>query len=144
MKHIWPVWLVAVALLITGCPKRDDVPEYAYDPELLEAARAAREERERADREAEEAMRQQQEQEEKGECSRETGGCRAGYICYDSYFCKGGDKDQCSASGDKMCHKKCFDDNDCPSDTPYCREIAIFHGTERGILEKFCVKTRAK
>jgi hypothetical protein len=83
-------------------------------------------------------------EEEQGECDRETGGCRKGYICWDSRFCKHGFEDQCSAAGDKRCHKKCADNGDCPEDMPFCREIPLFSGSDRGILEKFCVSTKSK
>ena len=138
-------WLMLAALCVCGCPKRDQVPETAYDPDLIEAARAAQEEQEQARREAErqaEFDKQRVEEEEEGECSRDEGGCRGGYVCWDSYFCKSGDQDQCSQAGDKKCHKKCQYDVDCPSDMPYCREKPIFHGDERGVLEKFCVQSR--
>ena len=145
MARILPVFIVIFTMIICGCPHRDEVPESAYDPELVEAAKAAAE-AERAAREAaeEEEAEAAAAAEVKGECNRETGGCKKGYICWDSWFCKHGFEDQCSAAGDKSCHKKCADNGDCPEDMPFCREIPIFSGSDHGVLEKFCVPTKSK
>ena len=147
MIRILPVFFVVFAMIVCGCPGRSEVPESAYDPEMIEAAKAAVE-AERAEREAEEeaaaAEAAEAAEEVKGECSRETGGCKEGYVCWDSWFCKRGFEDQCSAAGDKSCHKKCADNGDCPEDMPFCREIPIFSGSDHGILEKFCVSTKSK
>ena len=143
MARIIPVFCLIFAVIFCGCPGRSEVPESAYDPELVEAAKAAAE-AEKAAR-AEEAARQEEYAKEvKGECDRETGGCEKGYICWDSWFCKHGFEDQCTAAGDKMCHKKCSDNSDCPEKMPFCREIPIFAGSEHGVLEKFCVSTKSK
>jgi hypothetical protein len=143
MTKSLPVIFVFFGMILCGCPHRDEVPESAYDPELVEAAKAAAED-ERAAREEAEAEQAEQVEEEKGECSRETGGCKQGYICWDSWFCKHGFEDQCTMAGDKMCHKKCGDNSDCPQEMPFCREIPIFSGSDHGVLEKFCVSTKSK
>ena len=141
--RIIPVISVLFCMVVCGCPRRDQVPESAYDPELVEAAKAAAED-EKAAREAAAQEQEEETEEEQGECNRETGGCKEGYICWDSRFCKHGFEDQCSAAGDKRCHKKCSDNSDCPEDMAFCREIPIFSGSDHGVLEKFCVPTRPK
>jgi hypothetical protein len=110
---------------------------------LVEAAKAAAE-AEKAEREEEAQRQEEYAKEVKGECDRETGGCEKGYICWDSWFCKHGFEDQCSGAGDKMCHKKCGSNSDCPEKMPFCREIPIFSGSDHGVLEKFCVSTKSK
>jgi len=106
---------------------------------LLKAAREAAAERKAADEESEVEGSQAA---TVAECTRQEGGCKHGYICWDSYYCKLGSADQCSAAGDKRCHKLCSDDADCPQDMPYCRLKPIFSGSERGVEEKFCVRER--
>jgi hypothetical protein len=133
---------VLLALVVAGCPKRDQPPASAYDDDLLQSAdEIADDSRQAQEREA--ALGDETgfgNQEVEGECTRETGGCKKGFLCWDSYYCRQGNKDQCTASGDKMCHKLCVDDGDCPRKMPVCTEKPIFHGTDRGVLEKFCVR----
>jgi hypothetical protein len=143
MARLFLVFFVVFPLMVCGCPHRDEVPESAYDPELVEAAKAAAED-ERAAREAAASEQAEAAEEQKGECSRETGGCEKGYVCWDSWFCKNGFEGQCSAAGDKRCHKKCSTNAGCPQDMPFCREIPIFSGSDHGVLEKFCVPTKSK
>lgn len=133
---------IVLSLVIGGCPKREQPPKSAYGDDLLESAQRVQEEQKEADAREKELQKQaaaEAEEEYEGECTRQAGGCKQGYICWDSYYCKQGFEDQCSGSGDKMCHRKCVDDNDCPRKMPVCTEKPIFHGTERGVLEKFCV-----
>ncbi len=144
MTRFFPVFFVVFGMIVCGCPHRDEVPESAYDPELVEAAKAAAEAERKAREEAEQQQEEAAAEEVKGECSRDTGGCEKGYICWDSWFCKHGFQDQCTAAGDKMCHKKCSDNSDCPEKMPFCREIPIFSGSDHGVLEKFCVSTKSK
>lgn len=132
----WMPLVIGLAVLLAGCPRRDQPPESSYDPELLETAKELAAEQDQTDQAA---VSDQGEAEKKGECSRETGGCPAGYLCWDSWYCKQGRDDQCSAMGDKRCHKLCFDDGDCPRAMPLCREKPIFKGSDRGRLERFCV-----
>lgn len=127
-----------LALLAAACHPEPKPPETAYDPALLEAAREAARERER-ERQQLQQQQQQAQPVKKGECSREEGGCPPGYFCWDSYFCKQGFTDQCTASGDKRCHKLCDSDVDCPRRMPHCRAKPIFSGSERGSEVKFCV-----
>lgn len=122
-------------LIFVGCPKNE--PVSAYDPKLLESARAAAEEEKQHQAEMAEANKKYQEK--KGECSREQDDCEDGFICWDSYFCRAGNKDQCSAYGDKRCHKICKTDADCSSAMPRCQEQPMFNGSEQGVLEKMCV-----
>jgi hypothetical protein len=135
-------WMVtcAVGVLVVGlcgCPKRDEVPKSAYDPELLETAEAIKAAQQA---EQQEQQREQVEQrEKKGECSRETGGCKEDQICWDSFFCKSGAGDECSKSGDRRCHKRCLDNKDCPKNMPRCEEKPMFNGSDQGTLERFCV-----
>lgn len=143
MTRFLPVFLVVFGMSVCACPHRDEVPESAYDPDLVKAAKAAAAD-ERAAREATAAEQAERVEEVKGECSRETGGCQKGFICWDSWFCKHGFEDQCSGAGDKRCHQKCSSDGDCPEDMPFCREIPIFSGSDHGVLEKFCVSTKSK
>ncbi len=124
-----------VGLALAGCPKKE--PVSAYDAKLLESARAAAEEEKRY--QAEMAKEYSKSQEVKGECSREQDDCEDGFLCWDSYFCKADNKDQCSAYGDKRCHKLCTTDADCPSAMPRCQEQPIFSGSEQGVLQKLCV-----
>jgi len=136
---VWAALLTVVLLISGGCHPREQPPASAYDPALLEAAREAAAERKEADEEsADESFRTTA----VAECTRQEGGCKHGYICWDSYYCKLGFADQCSAAGDKCCHKLCTDDADCPQDMPYCRLKPIFSGSERGVEEKFCVRER--
>ena len=132
-----PIALVVMTSAgLSGCPKRDLPPESSYDPELLATAKdlAAEE----GDGEAAEGAGEAPAAEQ-GECDRERGGCPAGYLCWDSWYCKKGFDDQCSAMGDKRCHKLCEADEDCPEKMPLCRERPLFKGPDRGTLEKFCV-----
>jgi hypothetical protein len=122
-----------------GCHPQEKPPASAYDPALIEAAQEAAAERKAAD---EESADQESGKTTVAECTRQEGGCKRGYICWDSYYCKLGFADQCSASGDKRCHKLCMDDGDCPQAMPHCRLMPIFSGTERGVEEKFCVRKR--
>jgi hypothetical protein len=126
---------VLLGLVVAGCPKKE--PVSAYDANLLKSARAAAEEEKRY--RAEMAKEYSNVQEAKGECSREQDDCEDGYLCWDSSFCKAGNKDQCSAYGDKRCHKLCATDTDCPSATPRCQEQPMFNGSEQGILQKLCM-----
>jgi hypothetical protein len=139
MKRLMPLVCLLFLCTLAGCPKREQPPSSAYDPELLEAAREAA-----ADREAEERAYDEENKVEEtaSECTREEGGCKKGFVCWDSYYCKGGFGDQCSASGDKRCHKLCTDDGDCPEKMPHCRTLPLFSGSDRGIEEKFCVGRR--
>ena len=135
--------LISFSFIVAGCAKREQPPASAYGEDLLQSAQKIKQEQKEEDArekalQAEEANRAEEEYE--SECSRKTGGCKKGYICWDSYFCKQGFGDQCTASGDRMCHKKCVDHGDCPSKMRACAEKPLFHGTERGVLEKFCVK----
>ena len=126
-----------LVLLAASCHPQPKPPETAYDPALLEASReAAREQELERQQQAQQA---EQVQPVKGQCSREEGGCPPGYFCWDSYFCKQGFTDQCTASGDKRCHKLCDNDADCPHRMPHCRAKPIFSGSERGSEVKFCV-----
>ncbi|MBN2494743.1 MAG: hypothetical protein JXR96_09155 [Deltaproteobacteria bacterium] len=127
---------VALSAFAAGCPKRDQPPPTAYDPELLAAAQQAAEEDAAAQNDAGPSSNAAK---AKPECDRERGGCAEGFLCWDSWYCKRGLEDQCSAAGDKRCHKRCETDADCPADTPRCVEKPIFNGSERGILERFCV-----
>ena len=130
--------LALLAVLGTACRSGPQVPESAYDPELLKMAEEAAAERER---EAQQLSPPPPEPEQKeGECSREEGGCPPGYLCWDSYFCRQGFADQCSADGDRRCHKLCSDDGDCPRSTPHCVTKPIFSGSEQGQEFKFCVE----
>lgn len=132
------VMLTGLSLWLSGCPKKEVVPESSYDPELLETARevAGRENEVQQDAsgDPDEGVSGQP-----TECTRDTGGCPDGSLCWDSWYCKQGRPDQCSAQGDKRCHKRCGDDDDCPEAMPRCIEKPIFKGSDRGVLEKFCV-----
>ena len=139
MIRLVPVIWIFLLLGLSGCPKREQPPESAYDPELLEAARAAAKDRENDELDANQDT---QLPEGPAECTRESGGCKKGYICWDSHFCKQGFSDQCSASGDKRCHKECAENKHCPNEMPYCVEKPIFSGSERGKTEKFCVEEK--
>jgi hypothetical protein len=124
-----------LGLVLAGCPKKE--PVSAYDSKLLESAKAAAEEEKR--HQAEMAEQNKKYREKKGECSREQDECPDGFLCWDSFFCKADNKDQCSAYGDKRCHKTCNADVDCPSATPLCKEQPMFNGSEQGVMEKICV-----
>jgi len=140
MKRIPVILLFAAMFLLQGCPRREQPPASAYDPELLETARAVSEAREAEEQAAEDQqVTEQAGSESPAECTRQEGGCPEGYVCWDSYYCKRGFSDQCSAAGDKRCHKRCTDDADCPPEMPRCRTKPIFSGSDRGIEEKFCV-----
>jgi len=136
--------MVSISLIVSGCPKRDQPPASAYDQELLDSA-ARIKQQEKDERAHEEALAAQEaaraEENYEAECNRQDGGCKKGYLCWDSFYCKQGFEEQCTSSGDKMCHKKCVDNGDCPSKMPACVEKPIFHGSERGVLESFCVKS---
>ena len=123
---------------VFGCPKKEQVPESSYDPELLAAAREAAAREEQAANAGDDGSAETASGEE-AECNRDTGGCPDGSLCWDSWYCKQGRPDQCSAQGDKRCHKRCSDDSDCPEAMPRCIEKPIFKGSDRGVLEKFCV-----
>ena len=138
MKHAWILGFLWITFAFAGCSKRDQPPTSAYDPKLIETAKEVSE-NERLAREQEEAEAAEKSKTVKGECSRQRGGCQDGFICWDSYFCKAGFSDQCSGSGDKMCHKKCASHDDCPKEMPTCRELPLFNSNEAGVLEKFCV-----
>jgi len=75
MARIIPVSFLIFAVIFSGCPGRSEVPESAYDPELVAAAKAAAE---RAARE--EAAREQDEAAEEinAEYNRGTRGCKKG------------------------------------------------------------------
>jgi hypothetical protein len=130
------VCALGLGVLAGGCPKRDLPPDSAYDPEVLEAARQAARDKD-ADRAAD-ADRPGETAAAAGECNRDTGGCAEGFLCWDSWYCKLG-TDQCSASGDKRCHKLCASDADCPEDMPTCSAQAMFKGSGEGTEERFCV-----
>ncbi len=130
--------LLLCVVSLACCAKRQEIPQSAYDPAVLAAVEeAAQAEQER--REALAAAQAEQERRSKGECNYKKGGCREGFVCWDSYFCKNNFSDQCKAAGDRMCHKRCREDADCPKEMPSCQEIPLFLGTETGVLEKFCV-----
>lgn len=128
------------SFLLSGCLRGERVPESAYDPELIETAKAIREQQE-AERKAYEQAKTVEKKNQKSECNRNTRGCKDGYICWDSWYCKQGFSDQCTESGDKKCHQKCSSRKDCPEEMPVCREIPVFNGSEHGVLEKFCVES---
>jgi hypothetical protein len=128
--------VLVFGLSIAGCAKNNQVPKTAYDPALLEAAQAAEQER----KEEETVLEKQSVQQQEAECSREGGGCQPGWICWDSWYCKDGFDNQCSSAGDKKCHKQCDDHQDCPESMPECKETPIFKGSDRGVLESFCIK----
>ncbi len=130
--------LAGLSIGLSGCPKKEVVPESSYDPELLETAREVANEQDQVEADAA-AARTDGASEQPSECNRDTGGCPAGSLCWDSWYCKQGREDQCSAQGDKRCHKRCSDDSDCPEAMPRCIEKPIFKGTDRGVLERFCV-----
>ncbi|HOX45871.1 MAG TPA: hypothetical protein PK668_19880 [Myxococcota bacterium] len=128
------VCALGLGVLLGGCPKRDLPPDSAYDPELLEYARQVAADKDRpvdGDQPGPAAA-------EQAECNRETGGCAEGFLCFDSWYCKLG-TDQCSAAGDKRCHKLCSTDADCPEDMPRCAAQAMFNGSAEGTEERFCV-----
>ena len=128
--------LLLVAVLTVGCSRRSGPPETMYDQDLIDTAReVALERRMKSDA----APGEDEAQKPTGECNRETGGCPPGYLCWDSWFCKRGAEDQCSASGDRRCHKLCSDGDDCPRSSPLCAEKPIFKGSEEGTAEKFCI-----
>ncbi len=128
------VSLVLLAVALAGCPKRDVPPDSAYDPELVDAARQAAEAKGQGGAEAPAGEAPVA----RAECDRETGGCPEGFLCWDSWYCKLG-TDQCSAAGDKRCHKLCATHADCPADMPQCVARAIFRGSAEGTEERFCV-----
>ena len=136
MLRFFPV-VILLGLVLLGCRKRDKVPESAYDPEIVAAARALAQEANQGEEPTN--VSSQPREKKKGDCDWETGGCQVGWICWDSWFCKGGFEDQCSATGDQRCHKQCAGDQDCPGSMPVCKEVPIFKGSDRGVLEKFCV-----
>jgi hypothetical protein len=128
------VWLLFLVLGLAGCPRRDQPPASAYDPELLEAAQnAARRHEATGSARDDPAVAPA-----RAECDRLTGGCPEGFLCWDSWYCKLG-TDQCSSSGDKRCHKLCSRNADCPEDMPVCVARAVFRGTAEGTEERFCV-----
>jgi hypothetical protein len=126
---------LATWLFLAGCHHQARPPETAYDPELLKLAQEAAEEQKN---QAPEPVKEEPVRTE-GECSRDGVGCPPGYICWDSYFCKLGFTDQCSADGDRRCHKLCSDDGDCPRSEPRCVTRPIFAGSETGKEFKFCL-----
>jgi hypothetical protein len=136
MQRFVLVGVFVLACVGLGCPKRDLPPESSYDPDLVRTAKQIAAEQDARDRAA---VGQHSSATVAGECSRETGGCPQDSICWDSWYCKQDRPDQCSASGDKRCHKRCEDDTECPEKMPRCREQPLFKGSDRGVLEKFCV-----
>ena len=133
-----PAICLAAVWLLAGCHRQPQPPPSAYDKELLDTARRIAEENRRRDEQARQQAAEPKPQ--KVQCSRETGGCQPGYICWDSYFCKRGFDDQCTASGDKRCHKLCDTDEDCPRSMPKCRAKPMFSGSEEGREVTFCVE----
>jgi hypothetical protein len=126
--------------LVLGCTGGERIPKSAYDPKLLDDAQAIAKENEEHRRALEEHSREARAEEAvRGECDRDEGGCPADHVCWDSFFCKDGSTDSCSAAGDMMCHKRCKSDRDCTARMPRCVEKPIFKGSEDGVLEKFCV-----
>ncbi len=140
MRQWTMCWVLLISVATFACSNRDQPPESAYDTSTLESARALAKIRAQEDEQNLQAQREQKAKAPKPECSRLTGGCAEGHICWDSHFCKQGFDDQCSAAGDKRCHKLCSFDGDCPEKMPHCQEKPIFSGSERGKLEKFCVQ----
>ena len=136
MNRTLCIFIPILALGLAGCPKRDQPPESSYDPEIVDTAKRIVEE---SDRQADQADQKDAQDQVQAECSRETRGCPDDHLCWDSWYCKQGRDDQCSAIGDKRCHKRCADHSDCPKAMPRCEEKPIFKGSERGVLEKFCV-----
>ncbi len=128
---------LAGGLCVSGCLHGEKVPESAYDPDIIETAKAIQKEQE-AEREAFEHAEEAERKKQTAECSRTTGGCKEGYLCWDSWYCKHGFSDQCTASGDKKCHKRCANRKNCPKEYPICREVPIYNGSDRGVLEKIC------
>ena len=128
------ILFLSLSLALSACPKREQPPKNAYDPELMATAAELAKDKDKGPSDTS----QGETAEEEGECNRTTGGCEKGYLCWDSWYCKHG-QDTCSAMGDKRCHKICIDDKDCPKDMPRCAEKPIFRGSDRGQLEKFCV-----
>ncbi len=128
-------FLLGLPFVITGCPKRDQPPKSSYDPELVEVAQ----ELSKTDQVEDDTVQNTREK-TKGECTSTLNNCKEGFICWDSMFCRQDNPDQCSAQGDKLCHKKCNDDSDCPESMPRCIEKPIFRHSDRGPLEKFCVR----
>lgn len=136
MSRVLLSCLLFLSIWVSGCPKRSDVPESAYDPEILDTAKKAI-----AESKAQQPVTTEETPADnaKGECDHQSGGCKKGYVCWDSRFCKSGFTDQCAESGDKRCHRSCSQDGDCPAEMPTCRDISVFKGNEVGTLEKFCV-----
>ncbi len=138
MKYV--LFLIAFALSVVSCSRGEKVPRSAYDPKLLDTADQIAKDNEAHQKALEEQSQADQEETlPRGECDREEGGCPSDHVCWDSYFCKDGSTDSCSASGDKLCHKRCKSDRDCTARMPRCVERPIFRGDENGVLEKFCI-----
>ena len=130
-------WMLILAWTVAGCPRRDQPPESSYDPKLVDTAKQIADDANQPIPDQPDSSNEGAETE--GECDRDSGGCVTGWICWDSYFCKGAGENACTAAGDKRCHKRCQQHSDCPSDTPRCKEVPIFKGSEHGVLEMFCV-----
>ncbi len=128
--------VIGLSFLMTGCPKRDQPPKSSYDPDLVEVAEELSEENQLEQN----PEQQSTDKQVKGECQRSLDNCKDGYVCWDSLFCRQDNPDQCSSQGDRLCHKKCNEDSDCPQDMPRCIEKPIFKHSDRGVLEKFCVR----
>lgn len=135
-RNLFIAIVLGFSFLVTGCPKRDQPPKSSYDPELVQVA----EEMSERDQSGQDTEQENSDEKIKGECSNRLNNCKDGSICWDSLFCRQDNPDQCSAQGDKMCHKKCSDDSDCPEAMPKCIEKPIFKHSDRGVLEKFCVR----
>jgi len=133
---LWLVCLCSLGLALTACG-RPKPPPTAYDPALIDLVRDA--EAEHQDREASRPAARPTAPQAESECTRDTSQCPVGWICWDSWFCRVG-YDQCSAAGDKRCHKTCVDTADCPGEMPVCRDVTIFKGSERGTTERICVE----
>jgi len=136
-------FLIACVGLVISCMGGEKVPKSAYDPKLLDTAQQIAKDNDEQQKALEQQNQAQSEDNTRGECDREEGGCPEDHVCWDSFFCKDGSTDSCSASGDKLCHKRCKTDRDCTARMPRCMEKPIFNGNDNGVLEKFCVgKTR--
>jgi hypothetical protein len=122
-------------LFLMNCAHGDELPQSPYDPDVVQAAKEAVDSYDREDQ----ALREKQVAPSTAECSRGSGGCEKGYVCWDSLQCSPNSQTQCSALGDKRCHRRCSNHADCLKSMPVCAEKPIFSGGQQGRLESFCV-----